>query len=279
MQNTNESTQRDLLQQMPTARLAQLMRHEIRKPEPDMKLIKEILSILDEREARKNPAETDSRAEEAWNRYQQRIEASQKKAKPARHPRMISWLATAAALIILFAIVVPQRVEADRFWDFLTQWKDSVLEFHSSSDRFRNQEQEFKTDHPAMQAIYDQAISQGIKNPLIPMWFEEEYVWNGSEKTSNTSVDSISISLLYEEKKAIFVIDSYKTETYHGYCRNDTFQESFEQEGVKFGLTENNGKWVAVWSKDNIEYFLTIDCQEDTLRRILKSIFVTEEYL
>ena len=52
----------------------------------------------------------------------------------------------------------------------------------------------------------------------------------------------------------------------------------YEKNGMNFYITQNNDSWVAVWTKENIECFLTLDCQEDTLRRILGSIYVTEDY-
>ena len=46
---------------------------------------------------------------------------------------------------------------------------------------------------------------------------------------------------------------------------------------MTYNITRNNDWWVAVWTKDNIECSIALDCQEETLRRILDSIYTMED--
>ena len=47
--------------------------------------------------------------------------------------------------------------------------------------------------------------------------------------------------------------------------------------GVIHNLFRNEELWTVVWTRDNVECSVFIDCQEDALRRVLESIYVMEE--
>ena len=71
-------------------------------------------------------------------------------------------------------------------------------------------------------------------------------------------------------------MDIYEGEPARQFYRDDSYYEEYEKNGLIFYITQNNGSWGAVWTKDNIECSIILDCQEDTLRRILSSIYVIE---
>ena len=79
-----------------------------------------------------------------------------------------------------------------------------------------------------------------------------------------------------DSNELIFMIKVHESKPAHQFYRDDTHSESYEKNGVTYNITRNNSRWAAVWMKDNIECFLTADCHEDTLRRILGSIYVME---
>ena len=67
----------------------------------------------------------------------------------------------------------------------------------------------------------------------------------------------------------MFSHDSFEKDEFH--------VKTKEIEGTQFTIVSNNDTWTAVWSKDNIECFITADCQEEEFYRILKSIYLMEE--
>ena len=75
----------------------------------------------------------------------------------------------------------------------------------------------------------------------------------------------------------LYKLDVYEGEPAHQYYRDDIYYDRYERNGATYTITQNSSWWSVIWTKENIECHLTLDCQEETLRRILKSIYVMEE--
>ena len=75
----------------------------------------------------------------------------------------------------------------------------------------------------------------------------------------------------------MYELDVYNGELAHQYYKDDTHFEKYEWNGTTYNIARNNDRWIAVWTKDNIECILTLECREETLRRILRSFYVTED--
>ena len=75
----------------------------------------------------------------------------------------------------------------------------------------------------------------------------------------------------------VYKVDVYNGEPAHQYYKDDTHYEAWERDGSTYHIARNNNRWLVVWGKENIECFLTLDCQEETLKRVLESICVTED--
>ena len=80
-----------------------------------------------------------------------------------------------------------------------------------------------------------------------------------------------------DEKIIVYKLSVYNGEPAHQFYRDDTYYDSYERNGTTYTITRNNDRWVAVWAKENIECSIFIDCQEETLYSVLKSIYVMEE--
>lgn len=276
MRENNAVSLREMLEQLSSARLSEMMRLELRKEAPDKNSVELILGILEDREA-ETPDEADAQTEMAWERYQNRIEEGILRPKPVRHWHW-GWLASAVAVtVVVLLAVVPQRADARTIWEILDRWKDSILELFTSSEEVRDIENDFNPNNPGLQQLYDEAVEIGIENPLIPMWFEEAYELSLLQVMQNPTTNGVVAEFLAGTKLAVFNVDVYGEKPLHGYCGEEAYYKEYEREGTIYQITRNNDQWVAIWTKDNVEYFLTIDCQEDTLDRILTSIYGTGE--
>lgn len=276
MSDKNMLSLRERLEELSTAKLDAMMQVELRKEVPDENSVKLILGILEERE-KDFPVGMDAQTEAAWEKYQKRMDQSSAKLKRSRVWLRVCATASAAVLAVALFVVVPQRAEAVEFLkEVFSGWRNDILEFFSPDETVSEVERVFETDHPGMQMIYDTAVEMGVEDPLIPMWFEDGFAIS-SQKVVNTPT-KIRMNFWFTSKigEAIFNIDKLENEKTHGYCGENENATSFEREGALFDITQNNEKWVVVWRKNNIEYFLTIDCQEDTLNKILESIYVME---
>lgn len=275
MQKSNGISLHDMLSKLPTEQLDEMLHSELEKESPDDHAVRMILDLLEERES-EEPIEMDEQTALAWEKYQARLEEGGLKPKPAKRLHLRWLLTTAAVLVLVITFVIPQQAYAETFREMLTRWKQDILEFISPAERVKPSTVTFQTENEGLQQIYDAALELGVESPLIPMWFDE-YELSDCKTVETSSSKSITAEFTDDSKFAIISIDFYNEEVFHGYYGDDAYYESYEKEGVKYEITHNNDRWVVVWKIDNVEYFVTVECQEDTLRRILASIYVTEE--
>lgn len=265
---------REMLEKLPTDELDTMLQAELELEEPNPESVRLILSVLEERED-ETPAERTPQEERAWSRYQERVSTLQK--KPARN---WSWVTKAASVILIVGLlfaVVPQKAEAETFWEMLQRLTSTVLEFLGREDRLVEKEYKFETDNPGLQQVYDAAVEQGITGPVVPMWLLEGSKISFFEIEKSPMMASIVSSFSADEGEIVLKIIKYANEPAHQYYRDDSHYESFERNGTIYNITRNNNRWVAVWTNDNLECSLTLDCPEDTLWRILESIYVMED--
>lgn len=275
MQRNNGTSLRDMLSQLPTEQLDEMLHTELGKEAPDDHAVRMILDLLEEREC-EEPIEMDEQTAQAWEKYQARLEEGGLKPKLAKRLHLRWLLTTAAVLVLVMTFIIPQQAYAETFREMLTRWKQDILEFFDPSEKVVKKEHYFETDNDGLQQIYDAALALGIEEPLIPMWFDK-YELSEIKIIETVSTNSVVAELQTNNTLAILRVDFFESEKAHGFFADDKYYESFEKEGVRYEITLNNDRWVAVWKKGNTEYSVTIDCQEDTLRRILASIYVMEE--
>lgn len=275
MQNKEKNSLRDLLEQQPTTKLDEMLRAELNKETTDPNSVQMILDILEEREMVET-TQMIPQTEVAWETYQKRLEESALRPKPVKLHRRRWLVATVATIMLVVTFLVPMRAEAETLWEMLVRWQNSILEFIGFDEKRDEYEYTFQTDNEGLQQIYDAVLELGVEEPLIPTWIED-YGLTYLEVTNTPLASGVVAELTAEDKRLAFRVDIYDGSSFHGYCGEESYYESYEKEGAAYRITHNLNKWVVVWSKDNVEYFLTLDCQEDTLRRILASIYVMEE--
>jgi len=262
------------LAELPSDQLRILLRAETEKETPDDDLVLMILHILEDREP-DEPEPASAREEAAWKLYKKRIQTRKRK-------NHLVWKGLAHAAVILVVIgllfsAVPQQAEADSLWDVIMQWVNGAADFFTPEEEKKEVPFVFQTDNPGLQQIYDAAVELGIEQPLVPTWFPEEYTFEGCTVTSTPRTTYIVSVFSSDEKDVVFQISISDQDNLHGYFGEEEYYKKREREGAKYKTMRNNDRWTAVWTLDKIEYSFTMDCQEDTLQRILDSIYVMEE--
>ena len=274
MQTYNKIGLRESLEQLETAELDAMLQAELEKNAPDPNSVRLIMSVLEGREAAAPVPITDSE-EAAWQQYQKRMAGLRKKPAPVRR-----WMAGAASVVLvvgmLFA-VMPKQAEAETFWEMLQRWSETVMEYFSQRDSFRDPEYVFETDNPGIQQVYDAVLELGVTDPVVPMWLPGGCELIELEPKNTPMLKGVWACFSLDDSQLIYKLDVYHGEPAHQHYRDDAHYEEYERNGVTHYITQNNGWWVVAWTKDNIECFLTLDCQEETLRRILESIYVMED--
>lgn len=275
MKIENVAALRNTLEQMETQQLDDLLLEELREETPNGELIRLISSVLKERD-KDTVHEIDANIREAWERYQTKSKAVHKKPK-----YMHSFLLKAASLmLVLFALVtlLPQEAKAMNFFERFIAWTEDVFSLISPAEaKEQKEEYVFCTDNPGLQEVYDKVTELGVTVPVVPMWLPEGY------KLMEIKVNVFPTNhILYARfsngiAEALYQINVYSDNVTREFYKDEGNIRTEEKNGIKHTIMCNNDLLVAVWEVDNIECSIFIDCQEDTLDRILESIYTMEE--
>ena len=257
-----------------TPELEAMLRAELERKPPDDEKVLLLLHILEARET-DLPLRLSTREEDAWQRYKQKVmNRKGKKRLPIR------WLSMAASVVLIVAVlfsVVPQQAQAESFWEMLQKMTSTVMGYFDRDDRFGKMDYVYQTDNPSLQHVYNAIVDLGVAEPVVPMWLPENYRLNEFIPLDSPMTNGIYVSFFNGNDEIVFKLNIYDGEPAHQYYKDDTHYESHEREGTTYHITRNDKRWVAIWEKENIECSITLDCTEDTLWRILESIYVTED--
>lgn len=263
------------LEQLPKEQLTEILQSETEKDIPDDDLVLLILDILEKRDASK-PVELGWKGKTAWRKY---LAKARKRARPTAYwGRRIA--ATAASLVLVLGIVfatLPQKAKAGSIFDVIQRCTEYALRFFSPGDDTEPLVYEFRTDNPGLQQLRDTLVEYGVTGPASPMWIPEEY-----DELLAIEVDEvnnqINISSLFTDgyHNLVIMISIYDTAEPQGIYKDLPDPQKLEFFGTAHYYVHNFERYTAVWERDNIAGTIVLDCQENILHRILKSIYVME---
>lgn len=261
------------LEQLSTEELDRMLHAELHKEDADPEEVRSILAVLKARE--EAPIEPDAAAQQAWEKYRMRT-----KVRSAGLFKRGGWLLrVAVAGIVLSVLLVgfSTQVEADVFWNRIARWTDSVIEFFTPGSGGRQDEYVFQTEHPGLQQVYDTVSGLGITQPVVPMWIPEGYELAGCKEMATKNKTTVVALFRNGEDLINYNIILYTEDAPNQYQKGEAAVKVFELEEISHYVVKNNALWVAVWTKDNIECSISINCQEEELYKILRSIYDKEE--
>lgn len=277
MQENNITSMREVFEKMTTQKLDELLNSELESETPDGNTVRLILSILWERE-KDMPVEITPGAEKAWAKYKKNI--AKLDAASERKVRFRRWslrAASVAAVLCLLIFAVPQRAGAESFFEKLARLTDSIVEFFSPGMANDNiKEYVFETDNPGLQQVYDTVVELGITEPVVPMWLPDGYELVECKVVETPNRVGINANFRNEENAFVFRIDLHVENVSHEYHWSGEIINGYECSGVQHTVMRNNNRWIVTWFLEKIECSITLDCQEDTLYKILDSIYVME---
>lgn len=267
---------RETLMQMSTPELDQMLQAELRKDTPDGDLVRLILNVLREREAGHNEEITPA-AKAAWDKFANKDHGRAQRPRPTARNWVIK-AASVVAVVCLLICVIPQEAKAESLWEKLARWTDSVFEFFSPEEASEvHAEYVFRTDNPGLQAVYDAVSDMGITEPVVPMWLPDGYELVECEKTSDLTKFGICASFSDEKNILVLKIDSYTDQIWQEYHKDEAKVIEYEMNGRTFYAMHNIDNWVVICKKGNIEWYLSIICNEDELKKIICSVYSIRE--
>ena len=271
-----------VLDQLPTETLVEMLRQEAQDESGDGDALRLILKILREREAKeaetRPPIVLTPQQEAAWETYKQRMRElaeEQERTRKTRH-WIIRAASLAAILVLVFLPILPQGAHAESLWSRFTRWTVDIVDFFGPKDNEdRLEEYVFQTENPGLQQLYDAVVEMGVTKPVVPMWLPE-IEDNVTIKATQLPACS-GITVEYPNNEMVYKIDCYHTEVSRKYAKDETEIKKFAVNETTFYIMRNLDCWVAIWNIDEIECFIQIDCQEDVLYKVLKSIYSMED--
>ena len=272
MTQLNKLGLREVLERMTTDELESMLQTELDREDSDPEAVRLILRILEAR--RKAEPEVHIQNDEgklAWKRYQNRI----RRFRQSQAGGNRRWISIAASLLVVLVIAVamlPQQAEAETFWEMIQKWSDSVLTYFSGEGRRVDLEYEFKTENPGLQQVYDAVVELGVKEPVVPMWLPDGFELAEFEVMNTPMLKGVWANFSDGQSEIVYKIDLYDGEPAHQYYKDDTHYELYEKDGITYNITRNNDRWGVVWTRENIECSVILDCEEEALRRVLDSI-------
>lgn len=278
MQQNNLTSLQGLLDQLSTEQLQKMLQSELEKEWPEKAAVQMLLSALEQREL-ENPTPLTPRERAAGERYRQR--QAQIPVPVQRRNPWIRGLSAACLVIALlaFGAFVPLNANAQTLFQMIFHWSSDVLEI-SGSDGLDSEfiDYHFHTDNPGLQQVYDAVVELGVDFPAVPMWLPEGFKLIGCKNVNASKTTGISAVFLNEYYELSYKVALYNEEVSHEFYITNPNYEPHEYFGVTFYITHNFDRWLVIWSeKENIECSFTIDCTEDTLHRIIQSIYVRED--
>lgn len=272
MKEFNNASLRETLERLSTPELDAILRTELEKEPPDEYAVRLILKVLREREA-DYPVETNEQIDKAWKEYA-------KKTAPSQTKFRTPLLKVAAILLVcgLLLFTLPQEASAGSFFDRIAAWTENIFELFSPSNSGKVQkEYVFQTEHPGLQELYDTVTELGVTVPVVPMWLDPTYVLQDCKVTATPVVTYVYASFSNWEKEIIYELNIYSDNVDREYHKNEPDAEQYESNSATHNLFQNEESWMVVWTRDNVECSLFVECQEDTLYKILDSIYTMEE--
>lgn len=274
MRNGNMIGRCGELEQLSTEDLDRMLHAELHKEDADPEEVRSILAVLKTREE-EAPIEPDAAAQQAWDKYRVRT-----KVRSTGFFKRGGWLlrvAVAGIVLSVLLVGVSTQAEADVFWNRIARWTDSVIEFFTLGSGGQQDEYVFQTEHPGLQQVYDTVTGLAVTQPVVPMWLPEGYetfscqVINSKNKTT--------VAAFFQSKENVITVNVaiYAPNVSNQYQKDETDVKIVDLGDISHYIVKNNGAWVVVWAKDNIECSLLVDCREDELYKILRSIYDKEE--
>lgn len=278
MRENDMTSMREKLEQMDTGQLDELLNRELERESPDGDRVRTILGILWERE-KDLPVSITPGMRKAWEKYRRKTAGTEE--GKHRTGRLRTWVlraASAAAVLAVLIFAFPQKAEADSLFEKIANLTGSIVEFFSPGMANDNEKTYiFQTDNPGLQQVYDAVTALGVTDPVVPMWLPEGYELVECKTVETTHKNSIVANFRNDFDGVALKCAVYDIDISHEYHWDGEEVEKYERAGIKHSVIRNNDRWAVIWFTDKTECSLTIDCQEDTLYRILDSIYVMED--
>lgn len=264
----------DLIEQIPTERLDSMLISELNSKNTDGNVVRMILHELKRRDDNCNIDLDDFK--DVFDRYSQDIPANTKRFY--FRSTILVRIAVVLLCFTIFWIVLPSNVDANSFFERIIHISESYFSYNDAEQTIPiERDYLFLSKNAELQKLYESIACIGISNPVVPTWIPDDCTLTELNTISFPNKIRVYAQLQGSSGNIIYQVDLYNDSMIHDYWKDNTAVRVIEFHGIPHSVMQNNDMLLAVWTTDNVECFLTTDCQEDVLLKILESIYTFEE--
>ena len=261
------------LEAMDTHELNLLLQQEAAKPpaQIDEELARQIWMALEQREAELMP--DDPAVQAAQDKYRAGC-----KTVPRRKPnRWVLRTCVAAAALCLLLTAIPRASGENLLVEFFKRVREDVVAFFRADEEDNRHIPDDVIEHPGLEELRQTVEEYGVTVPVVPSWIPEGYELKDIKTVQYPSKIKISACFKTDSREMFLYYDIYGTSVTTEFIKDATACDPFEAAGVKHYIYINNEMQYALWDRDNVKCSIVADCREESLRKILASIYNMED--
>ena len=273
MDHGPDRTNNTSLRNMDTEALRSLLMMELSaEGELNIEKIQEITDIISEREQLDVP-DVDASWEDFQNQYrsteplhtldqEQPVPPTRKSKHKAL--RRVFLVAAVLASLLLGATLTAQAADYD-LWGAVAQWTSETFGF-----AFQQSDKKMDAVSPELQPLWSAMEDAGIPNPLLPTYLPEEYRQDELTEDQNQKFWSAA----YQSANDLFIqiqVQKGQNGAWSMLQKDEDMPERYVWDGIEFYIMTNMGRWVAVWSNEEFEYYISVT-NESEMYQMLESI-------
>lgn len=236
----------------------------------DSKVVCDALRILKDRDTSGSSVPT--QAMDAWNKYR-KLEVK----KPVKRAKtVLARIAAAAAVIVILTTTIPKVLGADNIIVLIGRWSRELFTYVNQEQEAPEGQYVFRSEHAGLQEIYNVVVSNGITQPVVPMWVPGEYQLEDVRVINQNKSTKIVGKLSAGPSKIMISIEQIQGAWQNKFTKDEHFVTELEIAGVTHYVVSNWDISTAIWHNEGLECYITTNTNEDELRKILLSIYLGE---
>lgn len=257
--------------QLPTVELDKILRAELEKEYPNEEVVLPILRTLEERE-KDYPVE---RTPEVLAMLEKLSEQKTSPKQSKNRRGLVAGIAAVAAVVCIIVMALPRTVGAESIFDVLFRWTSSVFEFidPDSNESYPNAENEFITDNPGLQQLYDKVKEQGITDTVVPMWLPEGFEMVSLKETPLRDGGYKVHAAFKGNDKFISISYRISADIIAKIEKEETTIELFDYSDINHFILENDEYLTVTWTLPGVEGLINANIVKEDIYLIIKSIY------
>lgn len=289
MSQSDNAQKYEYLNAISTEQLRELLELEISSDRDNDELVLHILGVIKERNKQNGEASNVSwqQARADFDKYYNTpdgkgrslypTDIGQKKVPTKKSPgKVVRWIATVAAALVLVIFVVPSALGDADVWDMVARWTDNVLQTkHSEASKEVIEPLQAEIDG-GFSSVQDALTSYQITTAVVPTLYPNGFAFESITIRERPEANEILFYATFRNDAAAPLVlsitkrSSLNTRTYE---KNANFLEEYIVGNVTHIIFSNTRNLSVIWYVEDLECSITANISIDEMKDMIKSIY------